>query len=87
MSKRTPIQRLKAAGNMFAEEPDNVSGYWRDYFIWVTKDKATDDWYLRVNHPDGCYLVDGWWKDSAGCSAADAVARAFKGACLLEGEQ
>ncbi|ARK86063.1 hypothetical protein BOC42_00410 [Burkholderia pseudomallei] len=82
----TPIQRLRADGNLNIDEPDEVCGYWREYLIWVEM-KPMDDWYIRVTAPDGCYIYDGWWADSGSKSAEDAIAEAFDGACLLEGEE
>ncbi|WP_250501955.1 hypothetical protein [Caballeronia sp. AZ7_KS35] len=87
MSKRTPIQRLRAAATKFEEEPDAVCGYWRGYLVWVERDDADCLWYIRVIHPDGGYLYDGYWRDSHGRDGADAVAEAFAGAELLEGDQ
>lgn len=85
MNRVAPIQRLRAAGKLAADEPDEVCGYWRGYLIWVELEPA-NDWYIRVNHPDGGYLYDGWWSNSADKSAEDAVAEAFRGAELLEVE-
>jgi hypothetical protein len=82
MSTPTPIERMRAEAVM-SEEPDEVYGYWRGHLIWVELEPM-GDWYIRVNHPDGGYLYDGWWADSAGKSVADAVAEAFRGAELLE---
>ncbi|WP_244828442.1 hypothetical protein [Caballeronia sp. TF1N1] len=84
--KRTPIQRLRA-GAQFDEQPDSVSGYWRGHHVWVQRDDAESAWYIRVNHPDGGYLYDGYWRDSEGKDGSDAIAEAFAGAELLESKQ
>ncbi|MEX3933299.1 hypothetical protein AB4Y32_16100 [Paraburkholderia phymatum] len=81
----TPIELLRAEGNVSIDERDEVCGYWRDNLIWVELEPM-GDWYIRVIAPDGCYIYDGWWAESGIESADDAVAEAFDGACLLEGE-
>ncbi len=84
MSKaRTPIQRLRAAGRVEIDEPDEVMGYWKHWRIWVHLD-SNGDWYIRVTDPRGCYAYDGWWHDSYHKTAEAAVSEAFRGACLLE---
>jgi hypothetical protein len=81
--KRSPIERLRAAGKMSTDDDTSVCGYWRDYLIWIDLEPM-GDWYIRVTAPDGVYLYDGWWRDSKFRSASDAVEEAFRGAELLE---
>lgn len=82
----TPIERLRTEGQVSIDEGDEVCGYWRNNLIHVELEPI-GDWYIRVNAPDGCYIYDGWWPESANKLAAQAVAEAFDGACLLEDEK
>lgn len=84
MTTPTPIELLRTEGSVSIDEPDEVCGDWREHLIWVELE-PTGDWYIRVTAPDGCYIYDGWWSDSARKSSEEAVAEAFDGACLLEG--
>lgn len=81
----TPIERFRAEGIVSIDEPDEVFGYWCDNVIWVELEPM-GNWYIRVTAPDGCYIYDGRWADSASKSAEEAVSEAFHGAMLLEGE-
>ncbi len=80
--KWTPLRRLRAARAMETDGPDEVVGRWRGYLIWVQHDES--GWYLRVIDSRGCYACDGYWQDSYRKTAEEAVAEAFRGACLLE---
>ncbi|MCA3185970.1 hypothetical protein [Cupriavidus sp.] len=80
----TPMRRLHAAGRLAVCDAKEVQGYWRGWMVWVQVDEETDDWYIRVTDPRGCYAYDGWWAESSNKTAADAVAEAFRGACLLD---
>jgi hypothetical protein len=51
--------------------------------IVATRDKPGRNWYIRVTAPDGCYIYDGWWRDSEDKSSADAIEEAKRGAGLL----
>jgi hypothetical protein len=84
MTIMTPMDRMRTEGKLDVEEPDEVCGYWRGYLIWVKQEDTDGLWYIRVNHPDGGYLYDGWWRAHRDCPVADAVAEAFRGAELLE---
>ncbi|KVD57310.1 hypothetical protein WI87_18905 [Burkholderia ubonensis] len=85
MSALTPMQRLIEEGKAVEHSGSEVFGYWRGYEIWVRREatRCMGGWYIIVKHPDGGYLYDGWW-EKRGASAAQAVAEAFRGACLLE---
>lgn len=81
----TPIELMRAEATHYEEGPDQIFGYWRGYQVWAELEPM-GDWYIRVNHPDGGYLYDGYWRDSDDKSPEEAVAEAFRGAELLEGE-
>ncbi|MGF6837041.1 hypothetical protein QF001_000908 [Paraburkholderia youngii] len=81
-----PIELMRAEAVNLTEDPDEVCGYWRGHLVWVKQEDADGLWYVRVNHPDGGYLYDGFWRAHRDCTAADAVAEAFRGAELLEDE-
>ena len=85
MNAPTPIQRMRAEGKLDVDEENEVCGYWRGYLVWVNREDTDGLWYIRVNHPDGGYLYDGWWRAHRDCPSPDAVAEAFRGAELLEG--
>ncbi|MGF7131934.1 hypothetical protein P3T40_003417 [Paraburkholderia sp. EB58] len=80
--KRTPIQRLRATGKLTVDDFCEVCGYWRGHLIWVKLEDTDGLWYIRVNHPDGGYLYDGYWRTYRDRTTADAVAEAFRGAEL-----
>ncbi|WP_227459293.1 hypothetical protein [Cupriavidus pauculus] len=80
----TPMRRLRAAGPLAVDDALEVQGYWRGWMVWVQADDDTADWYIRVTDPRGCYAYDGYWRDSFAKTAEEAVAEAFRGACLLE---
>jgi hypothetical protein len=86
MTNTSPIELMRAEATHYEETPGEISGYWRNHHVWVARDGEDDDWYIRVNHPNGGYLYDGCWADSAERDGADAVAEAFAGAELLESE-
>lgn len=84
MSKKwSPIRRMRASSPLDVDKPDEVMGFWKNWSIWVHVDDANGDWYIRVRDPRGCYAYDGWWQDSYHKTAEEAVAEAFRGACLL----
>lgn len=39
-------------------------------------------WYIIVTAPNGCHAYNGWWRDSAGRTADEAIAEAKRGAML-----
>jgi len=80
--KWTPMRRLRAAGPLEAETRDEVIGRWRGNLVWVQYDEV--GWYIRVIDSRGCYSYDGYWRESYHKTAEEAVAEAFRGACLLE---
>lgn len=81
----TLIELMRAEAAHYEEGPEQVFGLWRGYQIWAELEPM-GDWYIRVNHPDGGYLYDGYWAESKGRDGADAIAEAFAGAELLESE-
>ena len=65
------------------EQERNRGWYrYRGADIYVTRESSSDCWYIQVQGPDGCYMYDGWWSESAGRSRRDAVLEAIDGACL-----
>ena len=84
MNQPSPIELLRAEAVNFEEEATEVCGYWRGHLVWVERKDDDGLWYIRVNHPDGGYLYDGWWRAHRDATVADAVAEAFRGAELLE---
>lgn len=50
--------------------------------IALTRDGYDKDWYIQVTAPDGGYVYDGWWRDSADKTAAQALEEAKRGALL-----
>lgn len=50
--------------------------------IELTRDSVRDDWYIVVIFPDGTFGYDGWWRDSAGRTASEALEEAKHGAQL-----
>ncbi|AIO25339.1 hypothetical protein [Burkholderia cepacia] len=88
MKALTAMQRLIREGTQVEQTSDvEVSGYWRGHHIWIRRSEQLCDgaWYIQVRHSDGGYLYDGWW-GSAQTTPEEAVAEAFRGACLLEEE-
>lgn len=84
MTTMTPIERMRAEALQYEETPEETSGYWRGYLVWVKREDRDGLWYIRVNHPDGGYLYDGFWRAHMDCTSVEAVAEAFRGAELLE---
>jgi hypothetical protein len=74
--------RVWACPNGFGPSASN-SGGTAVYRIWAELEPM-GDWYIRVNHPDGGYLYDGYWRNNDDKSPEEAVAEAFRGAELLE---
>ncbi|MFM0435921.1 hypothetical protein PQQ84_05630 [Paraburkholderia strydomiana] len=83
----SPIELMRCEATHYEETPDEVSGYWRGHYVWVERKDEDGLWYIRVNHPDGGYLYDGWWRAHRDVDASDAVVEAFRGAELLEAGQ
>ncbi|WP_234775230.1 hypothetical protein [Paraburkholderia tropica] len=82
--KFTPIRRLRA-GRLLVDKPGLIEGWWRDVHICAERHDDRDGrWYIEVHGPGGCYLYDGWWRNSEGKPVEDAVAEAFRGAQLIE---
>jgi hypothetical protein len=63
---------------------DEFSYTFKRHSIVLTRnDGPLGNWYIRVTAPDGCYVYDGWWADSAGKPLKDALYEAKVGAMLL----
>lgn len=56
---------------------------YRKHQILLTRDSDGGDWYIQVIAPNGCYSYDGWWRDSACKTAAQALEEAKRGAMLV----
>lgn len=65
--------------NDYEDEPE-TEGEAEGFNIDVHRDADTEDWYIQVKTVDGGYIYDGWWKDSANKTAAEAIAEAMRGA-------
>jgi hypothetical protein len=52
--------------------------------ISITRDSHFEDWYIQVTHRDGCYIYDGWWKDSSHRTLDDAIKEAIDGSLLTK---
>lgn len=63
-------------------EPEEHDVHFRGYDINVSKDALSLNWYIRVIHPNGSKLYDGWWRDSANATWHEAVEEAKRGAML-----
>lgn len=55
---------------------------YRKYFIQVSRDRKSEDWYIIVQAPSGSYLYDGWWPESAYKPKEEAFQEALYGSCL-----
>lgn len=62
---------------------DDIYTRFKNHGISLTRDRRDEDWYIRVRAPDGCYVYDGWWRDSAEKTAKDALFEAKVGAGLI----
>lgn len=80
---RTPMQRVRAARKVMIDEPHAFQAWWRDHLIFVERE-IPGCWYIQVAGPVGCFIYDGYWRGSIGKTREEAVAEAFRGACLLE---
>lgn len=69
---------------MLAVDELEISCRYRDHEINVSCDFDGDDWYIQVWAPCGRMAYDGWWADSAGKCAEEAVLEALAGALLRE---
>lgn len=56
----------------------------RGHEITVERESRTENWYIRVTDPGGYRLYDGWWRDSAGKTVAEAFREAKRGALLVK---
>ena len=59
-------------------------GRFKSHEIDIERDSYDANWYIRVRHPDGCYVYDGWWQESRCHSLDDAILEACKGSCLVD---
>lgn len=55
----------------------------RGHEITVERGSKDENWYIQVFSPSGGYAYDGWWRDSASKTVAEAFAEAKRGACLI----
>ncbi|WP_186070776.1 hypothetical protein [Burkholderia gladioli] len=85
MTELTPMQRFEAEGTHLMNNDYEAFGYWRGYEISANREND-GAWYIQVRHPDGCFIYDGWWTPDHEATVDDAVAEAFRGAELLEGQ-
>lgn len=51
--------------------------------IVLQRDSDEKSWYIRVRGADGLYVYDGYWRDSAGKTAKEALYEAKVGAMLI----
>lgn len=61
---------------------DTFFGIYKDHTISVHRDRPGSDWYFIVTAPDGSYSTDGWWRDSAQKTMAEAIMESIAGAGL-----
>jgi len=81
------IRRLLHARKVEVHTDDELLAHWRRYEIHVQREVPDDragDWYITVRVYEAGLIYDGWWRDSADKTLAEAVEEAFRGACLLE---
>lgn len=64
-------------------EPEDHDVRFKRHDINVSKDALSSNWYIRVTHPNGSKLYDGWWRDSANATWQEAVEEAKRGALLV----
>ena len=64
-------------------EPEDHDVRFKGHDINVSKDALSTNWYIRVIHPNGSKLYDGWWRDSANATWQEAVEEAKRGALLV----
>lgn len=63
-------------------EPEEHDVRFKGHDINVSKDSLSANWYIRVIHPNGSKLYDGWWRDSATATWQEAIKEAKRGAML-----
>lgn len=63
-------------------EPEEHEVRFKGHDINVSKDSLSVNWYIRVIHPNGSKLYDGWWRDSENATWKEAVEEAKRGAML-----
>ena len=63
-------------------EPEEHDKRFKGHDINVSKDSLSANWYIRVIHPNGSKLYDGWWRDSANATWQEAIEEAKRGAML-----
>lgn len=57
-------------------------GRYKGHVVDVSRESRSDNWYIIVTAPNGCYSYDGWWRDSAGKTKREAILEALHGAML-----
>jgi predicted RNase H-like HicB family nuclease len=55
----------------------------KNHDITIQRDGDDTNWYIRVRAPNGLYAYDGYWLNSAGKSAKEALQEAKEGALLV----
>ncbi len=78
------LEQMVGAPRVRTVQKDRNGGLYRyrQHDIELSRENRGDDWYITVRCDDGCYLYDGWWRDSAGKPQREAVLEAIRGACL-----
>lgn len=56
----------------------------RGHEITIERESRTENWYIRVIAPNGMKDYDGWWRDSADKTVAEAFEEAKRGAQLIK---
>ena len=64
-------------------EPEEHEVRFKRHDINVSKDSLSVNWYIRVTHPNGSKLYDGWWRGSENATWQEAVEEAKRGALLI----
>lgn len=67
-------------------EPEEHDVIFKGHDINVSKDSQSANWYIRVIHPNGSMLYDGWWLGSANATQHEAIEEAKQGAMLNKTE-
>lgn len=60
----------------------NIYLHDKGHTIQCSRDGLRALWHIVVILPDGTYGYEGWWRDSAGRTASEAVEEAKRGAQL-----
>ena len=68
-------------------EPEEHDVIFKGHDINVSKDSQSANWYIRVIHPNGSMLYDGWWRDSENAKWQEAVEEAKRGAMLAKSSE